>query len=190
MTSAYASKPAASAGAQQGRPWWVTLILGIAAVFVGALLAFGSTATQVETYLTVVGLLGLWWLISGIMDIVSIFMDRTMWGWKLFIGIVSIVAGGWILANRLAAAIWLPQTFVLILGIYALMYGIIMLFMAFKGGGWVAGILGAIELVLGFILIGNYGHLFAGLAFLWGAAICALIGGIFLIVMAFMQRRA
>jgi uncharacterized membrane protein HdeD (DUF308 family) len=190
MTTTVASKSAAAAPAHQGRPWWVTLILGIAAVFVGALLVFGTTATKVDTYLTLVGILGLWWLISGIMDIVSIFMDHTMWGWKLFIGIVSIIAGGWILANRLVAAIWLPQVFVLIIGIYALMYGIIMLFMAFKGGGWAAGILGAIELVLGFILIGNYAAPGAGLAFLWGAAICALIGGVFLIIMAFMQRRA
>ena len=35
----------------------------------------------------------------------------------------------------------LPRVFVLVLGIWALMEGIILLFMAFRGGGWGAGIL-------------------------------------------------
>ena len=183
---------AASSNAQQGqqRPWWMILILGIFAIVIGAILLFGSTATKVDTYLTLVVALGIWWVITGIFDLIHMFQDHTMWGWKLFIGIVSIIAGIYLIEYPVWAAAVLPQVMVLIVGIWALMYGVIMLFMAFRGGGWGAGILGAIEILFGIILMGSYGKLGSGLAFLWAAAICAFIGGIFMVVMAFRQRNA
>ncbi len=183
---------AASTNAQQGqqRPWWMTLILGIFAIVVGAILLFGSTATKVDTYLTLIVALGIWWVITGIFDLVHMFQDHSMWGWKLFIGIVSIIAGIYLIEYPVWAAAVLPQVMVLIVGIWALMYGIIMLFMGFRGGGWPAIVLGAIEILFGIILIGDYGKLSSGLAFLWAAAICAFIGGIFMVIVAFRQRAA
>ena len=74
--------------------------------------------------------LGIYWLVEGIFDIVSMFIDHTMWGWKLFIGIISIIAGGTILMYPIAAAIALPKIFVLVLGIWGMMYGVILLVMA------------------------------------------------------------
>jgi len=71
------------------------------------------------------------------------FVDHTAWGWKLFIGIISILAGGTILAYPVAAALALPQVLVVGAGLLGIMEGIILLVMAFKGGGWSAGILGA-----------------------------------------------
>ena len=73
----------------------------------------------------------------------------------------------------------------LVLGIWALMEGIMLLFLAFKGGGWGAGILAVISIVLGLILLGDYGKLGHGLAMLWAGAIWAFIGGFVLIVQAF-----
>jgi uncharacterized membrane protein HdeD (DUF308 family) len=183
---------AVSTNAQQSRqrPWWSTLIAGIVAVVVGGILLWAPAKDKVDTYQVLVAALGLWWIISGILDIVHMFQDHTMWGWKLFIGIVSIIAGMYVLEYPVAAGVALPRIMVLIVGIWALMYGGIMLVMAFKGGGWAAGILGAIELFFGFVLIGNYGTVGSGLAFLWAAAFCAFVGGIFLIFIAFRQRRA
>ena len=43
----------------------------------------------------------------------------------------------------------------------------------FKGGGWGAGILGVISIVLGLILMGDYGKIGSGLAMLWAGAIWA-----------------
>ena len=118
------------------------------------------------------------------------FIDHTAWGWKLFMGIVSIMAGGYILMYPIAAAVALPRIFVLVLGIWALMEGIILLFMAFRGGGWGAGILGVMSIIFGFILMGNYGRLGSGLAMIWVAAIWGLIGGVIMIIQAFRQRKA
>jgi uncharacterized membrane protein HdeD (DUF308 family) len=182
----------APAGAQQTqqRAWWVTLILGIAAILAGAALLFGPLATKLDTYLLLVKILGLWWVISGVLDLVHMFQDHSMWAWKLFMGVISILAGGWILVYPAAAALQLPSIFVFVIGIWALMYGIMMLVMAFRGAGWGAGILGAIELVLGIYLVANWSARGMGLAFLWGAAFLALIGGIFLVFAAFRQRSA
>lgn len=174
----------------KARPWWMLLVEGIILAVVGGVLLWAPAKTQINTYLLLVELLGIWWLVRGIMDLVSMFIDHTAWGWKLFMGIISIIAGGAILMYPVAAAIALPQIFVWVLGFWALVQGIVMLIMAFKGGGWGAGILGAIGIVLGLILLSDAGNLGMGMAFLWTAAIFAVIGGIAMIFQAFRQRSA
>ncbi len=81
-----------------------------------------------------------------------------------------------------------PQIFSLVLGIWALVEGIIMLVMAFRGGGWGTGILGGIGILLGLVLIGSYGDFGMGIAFLWTAAVFAVVGGIVLIIQSFRAR--
>src|SRR5512139_4327616 len=90
------------------RPWWLLLIGGILAVIVGALLLFTGPIDAARTWVVLIQVLGIWWLISGIFDIVYMFIDHTAWGWKLFIGIVSILAGTYILRYPLASAVVLP----------------------------------------------------------------------------------
>ncbi len=172
----------------RARPWWLTLIEGTALVLIGMVLLWSPAKTQIRTWLLIVQLLGIYWLIRGVLDIVSMFTDHTAWGWKLFIGIVSILAGGYILAYPAASALVLPQVFALVLGIWALVEGVIMLVMAFRGGGWGTGILGGIGMLLGLVLIGSYGDFGLGLAFLWTAAVFAVIGGIVLIIQSFRAR--
>src|SRR5512139_3957295 len=150
----------------KSRPWWLTLISGILATVIGAT------------------------MLRGIFDIISIFIDHSMWGWKLFIGIVSLMAGYYIVSYPIVSAIALPKIFVLVLGIWGLMYGIILLIMAFQGGGWGAGILGVLGIIFGIALMGNYYVAGMGLAMLWTAALFAFFGGIVMIVRAFQQRSA
>jgi uncharacterized membrane protein HdeD (DUF308 family) len=90
----------------------------------------------------------------------------------------------------LASALVLPKIFVLVLGIWGLMEGTVMLIMAFKGGGWAAGILGVLGIILGLVLIFNYSSPGMGLSMIWAAAVMGVIGGIALIVQAFRQRSA
>ena len=172
------------------RPWWLMLIMGILAFVVGAILLWAPAKTKVDTYQLLIAFLGIYWLIGGFAEIFSMFYDHTAWGWKLFMGIVSIIAGGYVLMYPVAAGVALPRIFVLILGLWALMQGIILLVMAFKGGGWGAGILGIIEIVFGLILMAEYGSLGSGLVMIWAAAVWGLIGGVILIVQAFRQRKA
>jgi uncharacterized membrane protein HdeD (DUF308 family) len=172
------------------RPWWLLLLGGILAVIVGAILLFGGLQTKAETWVLLIQVLGIWWLISGIFDIVYMFIDHTAWGWKLFIGIISILAGIYILQYPLVSAIALPKILVLVLGIWGLIYGVVLLIMAFRGGGWGAGILGALGIIFGIILMANWANLGSGVAMIWVLAIFAFIGGILQIIQAFRQRGA
>jgi hypothetical protein len=47
--------------------------------------------------------------------------------------------------SRLAAGLALPRVFTLVQGIWGLIYGITLFGMAFRGGGWGAGIVGRAE---------------------------------------------
>ena len=175
----------------QARPWWVMLIEGIALTIIGAVLLFAPNKTRAEFYVALIMLLGIYWIISGIMALVSMFRDHTAWGWKLFIGIVSIIAGAYLVMYPIAMGVFvLPQTMVLVMGIWGLMQGILYLIMAFKGAGWGIGILGGILVLLGLYLAINYAAPGMGLAMIWAVAITSLLGGIIMIVFSFLQRSA
>lgn len=127
---------------------------------------------------------------DGIFDLVGLFTDRTAWGWKLFMGIISIVAGAYILMYPIASGLALPRIMVLVLGIWGLLQGIVMLIMAFRGGGWAAGILGVLAIIFGGILVANYSMPGAGLSLIWAAALFALIGGVVMIFQSLRGRSA
>ncbi len=78
-------------------PWWLVLIQGIAGVIIGLLLLINPLKTTVF----LVQFLGIYWFVSGIFGIVSIFLDKSMWGWKLFAGLLGIFAGVLILQHPL-----------------------------------------------------------------------------------------
>jgi uncharacterized membrane protein HdeD (DUF308 family) len=103
-------------------------------------------------------------------------------------GLISIMAGFYIVAYPVAAAVVLPRVFVLVLGIWGLMQGIVAAILGFKGGGWGLIALGVIGIIFGLILIANYTVVGAGLAMIWAAAVWAFIGGFFMIFRAFQQR--
>jgi uncharacterized membrane protein HdeD (DUF308 family) len=187
MTTATKANAATQVQTKQ-RPWWLTLISGILSMIIGATLLWGNFTTRVDLYMLLVTLLGIWWMIQGVVDIISIFIDHSMWGWKLFIGIISIAAGYYIVSYPVISAIELPQIFALVLGIWGMMYGIILLIMAFQGGGWAPGILGALGIMFGLALMANYAVPGMGLAMLWTAAVFALVGGGVMIFRAFKQR--
>ena len=61
-------------------PWWLTLIRGIAAFNVGAILLWAPAKDKVDAWTTLVAFLGIYWLVLGVLDIVRIFQDTTGWG--------------------------------------------------------------------------------------------------------------
>lgn len=167
-------------------PWWLILMGGILNIVVGILLL----TAPVKTTFVLVLALGFYWIVSGIFTLVGMFIDHSAWGWKLFIGFISIIAGITILRYPLISAVTIPSVIVLMLGIQGLIVGIFGLIMAFKGGGWGAGILGALSIVFGLILMANFSAPGMILTLVWVAGIFALVGGLFEIVHAFQQRAA
>ena len=164
-------------------PWWLILIEGILAIIIGILL-FTSTA---QTMAGLVIFLGLYWLIKGIFDIISIFVDHTAWGWKLFIGIIGILAGIVILRHPIVSTAVIPAIFTWVLGFYAIVAGIVMLIQAFKGGGWGIGIMGVIGILIGIFLLAN--TLLSAKILIWLSGFVLVFGGIAAIVIAFKARK-
>lgn len=180
----------ATAMETKARPWWLLLLQGGFAVLIGAILLWAPAKTKIETYQLLVAFLGFYWVIAGIFDLVHMFTDHSAWGWKLIMGLISIIAGSYILMYPVAAALALPKIFVLVLGLWGVIQGTVALIMAFRGGGWGMGILGVVGIIFGLILIGTYTIPGMGLTFIWVAAIWAFFGGIVMIVQAFRQRSA
>ena len=164
-------------------PWWLILIEGILAIFVGILLFTNTAATTIF----LVQVLGIYWLIKGIFVLISIFVDSSMWGWKLFAGIVGILAGLLIITSGpLYSTILVATVAIIVLGIQGLIMGIAYIVMAFKGGGWGIGILGGLSIIVGIILLANTLIAAAVLPFVLGFFLIA--GGIIAIVAAFKMR--
>ena len=165
-------------------PWWLVLLEGIAAVIIGILLL---TSPGIPMF-ALVQFIGFFWLIGGIFRIVSIFVESSLWGWKLLAGIVGVLAGLVVLQHPVWSAVLLPAVYVIILGVQGIILGGAGLVMAFRGGGWGTGVLGVLSILLGLVLLVN--PLFIGIAvlpFVLGAV--ALLGGILAIVAAFMMRK-
>ena len=163
-------------------PWWLLLIEGIALVILG-LLWLSNPATTTIIFIQV---LGIYWLIAGIFKLISIFLDHSMWGWKLVAGILGIIAGIIILQHPLWSTVVVGATLIIILGIQGIVFGGIGVYQAFKGAGWGTGILGAVSVIFGLYLLLNIGQ--ATFVLPWVLGILAIVGGIVAIVMAFRQR--
>ncbi len=182
MTAATATPSAFGEGKRV--PWWVILLQGISALILGILLLAQPKATAV----VLIQFLGIWWLVGGIFDIVAMFIDRTAWGWKLFSGIIGIVAGIAILNHPLWATILVPTTMVWLLGIGGVVIGILNIIRAFQGGGWGTGILGVLSILFGVFLMMN--PLAGALSLPLILGIFGIVGGIAAIYMAFKQKPA
>jgi uncharacterized membrane protein HdeD (DUF308 family) len=163
-------------------PWWLILLEGIFAAIFGLLLLIAPGGTLIF----LVQVLGFYLLIGGIFRIVSMFIDASLWGWKLVGGIIGIIAGIVVLQHPLWSAVVVPGWLVFLVGFLAIVQGILGVVLAFQGGGWGAGILGVLGFVFGLILVANPFIGVVALPFVLGGFM--LVGGIAAIVASFRMR--
>jgi uncharacterized membrane protein HdeD (DUF308 family) len=161
-----------------GPPWWIPLIAGIALTIVGFLLisAPGMTLITLTTFL------GIYWLIDGLVRIVSIFVDHSNWFLKLVIGIVGIFIGLLTLQHPLWASVIIPTTLVFMVGFAGLFIGLLEIVSAFMGGGWATGILGAVSLVFGLLILFN--PVVGAAALPMALGLLGIIGGIATVILS------
>lgn len=165
-------------------PWWVALVQGIAALVIGLLLIFSPAGTT----LALVYFFGWWWLISGIFDLGSLFVDRTAWGWRLFTGILGVFAGAYIIASPALGAAVVVGVATLMLGINGMLIGVADIAHAFQGAGWGRGALGVLSFIIGAVIAFNWTSFMLALPWVWG--VFAIIGGISAIVLSFQMKKA
>jgi uncharacterized membrane protein HdeD (DUF308 family) len=104
--------------------------------------------------------------------------------------LLGVLAGIAVVLQPIAGAVAISAVLVLLLGILGLVIGSTAIMMALLGGGWRAGILGALSMLFGLVLAMNYAKLATVLIFIWVAAVVAIAAGILQIVQAFRQRQA
>lgn len=164
--------------------WWIALIEGIVVLIAGLLLLFAPGMAT----LIFLQILGLYWLVSGLLAIVEIFAGnrRTPWGWLLFYGIIGILAGLAVLRHPLLSAVLIPTLLVVYLGIGGIILGIVDLIRGLSGrAGWTI-VLGVLNILIGIFLLF---HPFASaLALLIVIGILAAITGVILIASAIQMR--
>lgn len=163
--------------------WVLVLIQGIAAIVIGLLLLFSPVITTV----VLVQILGWYFIISGAIGIISLVKDRTMWGLKIFMGIIGILAGIFIVGAPLYSSLLTVAVYAMIIAIYAIVAGAVEIFRAFKGAGWGQGLLGLFNLFIGGYLLMNLGK--AALALPWAFGLLAVVMGIVAIVGAFQLKK-
>ena len=129
-------------------PWWLVLIQAISALILGIFLV---TSPGITT-LVLVQFFGIYWLVTGIFQFVAMFVDNRLWGWKLFAGLLGILAGFAVLRHPFYSSFLVPSVLVIVLGIDGIIIGVIGLFQAFKGAGWGKGVLAGISILFGIIL--------------------------------------
>ncbi len=161
---------------------YVMLFGGIVSLVFGILLFTQTTAALALVML----LLGLSWFIQGVFTLLSIFIDKSRWGWKLFGGVIGIAAGLLVFNNPVASTVAVPAVLALLLGLFGVLIGIAALIGAFQGEGWGAGIFGAISLIIGLLLIFNAA--IGGTLLVILTALLLVVQGIVGVVFSFLNK--
>jgi len=170
--------------------WWLVLLRGIAAVLLGILL-FTNTAATLSV---IIIFLGIYWVVDGISTLLASFIGReehSNWGWGIFVGIISILAGLAVLSQPVLTAIFTTSFIVSLVGIMIIISGVWSIVTGFRlrktSGEWVMIIGGVLGLILGLLLVMN--PLFSALVYVYIIAVFLIIGGFSLIVMAFQVKK-
>ena len=165
-------------------PGWLGLVQGVALLVLGALCLSAPGATIV----VLVQLTGLYWLITGILGLIGLISDRSGWLWKVFAGVIGILAGMAIVAHPLWSSILVPTTLVIVIGIFGIVNGILVMIQSWGVRRWSGVILGLVGALLGLVLVANPLIGAATLPFVLG--LFAIVGGVMSIAMAWFERRA
>jgi uncharacterized membrane protein HdeD (DUF308 family) len=163
-------------------PWWLILLQGIATAILGVLLI---TQTGI-TLATLTIFLGVYWFVLGVIDLVHMFTEPAGWGWKLFSGVVGILAGLVLIRHPLWSAAIGASLLVWIVGGLGLLFGIVEIIRSFTGGGWGMALAGLLSAILGLLLLFHTAVTVVVLINLVG--IVAIVGGVIAIVTAIVIR--
>lgn len=158
--------------------WWIVLLEGIAALLIGLMLIFSPGMSLI----VLVQILGFYWLIGGILSLVSAFNnDKQRW-WNVVAGIIGILAGIAVIRHPLWSAALIPSVLLLFLGIIGIVYGVIKIVQAIKGDGWGTAALGVMSILIGLFMLFAPGLALLTLVLVLG--ILAIVGGVAAIIMA------
>lgn len=100
-------------------------------------------------------LLGIWWLIYGAFMLFAVFVDKSDWGWQLFLGTLGVAAGLIALSRPVDSAAALGAGLAVVLGALGLIIGVAAIVGSFQGGGAGALVFGLVSAAIGVLFIFN-----------------------------------
>ncbi|MBE2183600.1 MAG: DUF308 domain-containing protein [Anaerolineae bacterium] len=173
------------------RSWWLWLVWGISAVFIGVLLI----TRPVITGLNIVVFVGIWWIVSGIIDVITAVLRRQgPWGWFIFTGIVSILAGVIFVTRPIISGVVTLQIIYFVLAFTFIFTGIVRIFAGWRNASgigytwtWGSLLIGIILVLFGGMMLFNSNDL-AFLNVLTFAGILAITSGVMAILFGFQVR--
>ncbi len=130
------------------------IVWGVLAIVVG----FFLISNPKQNAMVFVQVMAIFWVVGGIIDVIRSIASRgDLWGLRLTLAIISIIAGAYILGNPILGTMFVVQISFIFLAISAIMYGIFNIIAGFKnedGTSWAAIILGIIQIFIGIWLFG------------------------------------
>lgn len=173
------------------RSWWLWLVWGIAAVIIGVLLLTQPAITGVNLVIFV----GIWWIVSGIIDVITAIVRRQgPWGWFIFTGIISVLAGIIFVTRPLIAGVVTLQIIYYVLAFTFIFTGLVRIFAGWRNSNgigyrwtWGSLIVGVLLLLFGGLMLFNPSDA-AFLSILWLAGFLGISAGIMSMIFAFQVR--
>ncbi len=171
--------------------WWIVLLRGIAAIILGLSLLINAKVTL--TAVTI--LLGLYLIISGILDIVYVFTAKAETGNKwlaLTGGVIEIIVGFIIFIKPVYATTFFAALSVYFVAFASLFVGFIAIIRGIQlrkhiDNEWTLIIGGVLLLIYGGLLLLN--PFISAAALAWAIGIVSIVGGILMIVFSFRLRK-
>ena len=163
-------------------PWWSVLLEGIIAIIIGLFLLY----EPITTTILLVQILAIFWLLEGIVSVIGALIFTKDGKWKLLSGILSIIVGVFILMYPIFSPYIVLRFLVIFIGVLAIVNGAVILTSGLKEGEKSLGILGALSIILGLLLLTN---ILAGILVLpWVFGIFFIVGGIGIVIWGIKMR--
>ena len=163
-------------------PWWSVLLEGIIAIIIGLFLLY----EPVTTTILLIQILGIFWLVEGIIAVIGALIFSKDGKWKLLSGILSIILGVVILMYPIFSPYIVLRFLVIFIGALAIVNGAVILTSGLKEREWGMGILGGLSIILGLLLLTNS---LAGVMVLpWAFGFFLIVGGIGTVIWGIKMR--
>ncbi|NDJ54796.1 MAG: hypothetical protein GYB68_17135 [Chloroflexi bacterium] len=165
--------------------WWMPLVRGILLILFGLIMLFSPGSTL----LSLIWLLGIYWIVDGIFGIFEGLRGHTERSrlWAIVGGVLGIVAGLIIVSNPIVAGV-IGATFIAVLiGVTTVANGIMMIF-AGRNGEWTwwGLVMGILYVLFGIFM---FAHPLATVgALVWLFGFWAIVAGVAAIFLAFRVR--
>ena len=174
----------------RGKYWWLTLARGVFALALG----LGLLLPLIDSKSSLLNFMAMYWLFSGISSISWGLSGARRKGLWFVAGILGITGGSVILLRPRTAPIIAPEVFPILLGVIALLTGMVHVFGGFQSRHsiepeWTFSsfLLGITEIGLGVLILTSLED--PHQALIWVAAAWATVGGGGLLLLSIRQRR-